>query len=113
MLWLSRTVKWKLPVRLRSLAERNAYGMDSSPFGLASESQLNAVLTPMLKSFQENPHRLLELHNRKETLLKEVKAIQEKLPTAKPAEKKRLSKELENKNTENAKLRGLLYLTAG
>ncbi|KAH7712602.1 hypothetical protein AAVH_20052 [Aphelenchoides avenae] len=76
------------------------------------DPQLNDVLASMLKGFDSHPQRVFELHNRKEALLKEVQAIHEKLPTAKPAEKKRLNKELENKNAEYAKLTDLMFCTA-
>ncbi|KAH7701160.1 hypothetical protein AAVH_31711, partial [Aphelenchoides avenae] len=75
--------------------------------------QMNAVLASMLQSFQENPQRQVDLCKRADAILKEEKAIREKLPTAKPGEKKRLGKELEKKAAEYAKLKDLMLRTAG
>ncbi|KAH7705989.1 hypothetical protein AAVH_26789 [Aphelenchoides avenae] len=74
---------------------------------------MNAVLAPLLKSLMENPRRQLDLCKRAITITKEERAIKEKLSTAKPGEKKRLAKELENKKAEHAKLKDLMFRTAG
>ncbi|KAH7694294.1 hypothetical protein AAVH_38663, partial [Aphelenchoides avenae] len=74
---------------------------------------MNAVLGPMLKSSRENPRRQIDLCKRLATTLKEEEAIMERLPTAKPTEKKRLTKELESKKAEIANLKDLMLRTAG
>lgn len=66
----------------------------------------------MLKSFQENPFRHIELSKRVASITKEFKAIREKLWVAKGGEKKRLIRELEDKNAEYAKLTDLMLRTA-
>lgn len=74
---------------------------------------MNAVLAPVLKCFLKNPDHCCELYRRKAAILKEKKSIEEKLPIAKPAEKKRLIKELEKNEAEDDKLLDLLFRTAG
>ncbi|KAH7700991.1 hypothetical protein AAVH_31884, partial [Aphelenchoides avenae] len=76
-------------------------------------AQMNAILGPMLQSFQGNPQRQVDLCKRVDAILKEMEAIKEKMLTAKPGEKKRLLKELERKAAEYAKLKDLMLRTAG
>ncbi|KAH7712753.1 hypothetical protein AAVH_19898 [Aphelenchoides avenae] len=76
------------------------------------DKPLDDVVATLLKSFQENPLRQLELSKRVVAVLKEEKAIHEKLTTAKPAEKKRLLKELDKTNADYAKLKDLMFRTA-
>lgn len=82
-------------------------------YDLADDPQMDDVLAPMRKSCLENPYRSSELPRRKEAVLKEENAIREKLPNAKHAEKKRLLKQLEDKNAEYAKLTDLMFRTPG
>lgn len=80
---------------------------------LADGPEMNAVLAPMLKSLMENPGRHVDLCKRTGAITKEEKALKEKLSSAKPGEKKRLTKALENKVAEQAKLKDLIFRTAG
>ncbi|KAH7705234.1 hypothetical protein AAVH_27559 [Aphelenchoides avenae] len=70
----------------------------------SDDPEMNDFVAPMLKNFQEHPERVVDLLRRREALLKEENAIRGKLPTAKPAQKKRMLNELEHKNAEYAKL---------
>ncbi|KAH7712353.1 hypothetical protein AAVH_20317 [Aphelenchoides avenae] len=75
--------------------------------------QMNAILGPMLQSFQGNRQRQVDLCKRADAILKEEKEIKEKMLTAKPGEKKRLGKELEKTAAEFGKLKDLMLRTAG
>ncbi|KAH7684552.1 hypothetical protein AAVH_40940, partial [Aphelenchoides avenae] len=73
----------------------------------ADDPKMSAYLATMLKSLQENPDREAVLGKRSDTIENERNAIKERLSRAKPREKKRLTKQLENKNAEHAKLKDL------
>ncbi|KAH7725285.1 hypothetical protein AAVH_07078 [Aphelenchoides avenae] len=69
-------------------------------------------VAPILQSFEGKRLRQLTLAQRGAAMAEEEKAIHEKLSTAKPAEKKRLMRELQKKNAQFAKLKNIMERTA-
>ncbi|KAH7664916.1 hypothetical protein AAVH_43326, partial [Aphelenchoides avenae] len=73
----------------------------------ADDPKMSAYLATMIKRFEQNPDRAAALRKRFDTFEKERRAIRERLSRAKSGEKKRLTKQLESKNAEYAKLEDL------
>ncbi|KAH7676144.1 hypothetical protein AAVH_41947, partial [Aphelenchoides avenae] len=74
--------------------------------------KMDDELAEMLTTFQDDPRRPVDLSKRIAHIAEEVRAIEEKLPTAKPREKKHLTKELEGRNAECVKLNDILFRAA-
>ncbi|KAH7684555.1 hypothetical protein AAVH_40937, partial [Aphelenchoides avenae] len=76
------------------------------------DPEMDEELAQMLTTFQNDPRRQVGLSKRVAHIVEEVRAIEEKFPTAKPREKKHRTKELEDRNAEYAKLNDILFRAA-